>query len=169
MPCWLCYTNDAAFQACDLLGLDRSVVQDFKQVMESFSKRLLHLPASRHWDVCLGQTHLERCRTILQTAWYVIPSYPTLELKLRMELTDLSLRCTAGTSKEPFWNHCQRISIKLARKLKVTQVARKLMHHKVNDMLPVIILGVPQDYTGIQAPIKHFVSHLDKFLFVVNR
>ena len=32
----------------------------------------------------------------------LIPSYPTLELKLRMELTDLSLGCTVSMFKKPF-------------------------------------------------------------------
>ena len=72
MPFWFCYIADSAFQACDLLHLDGSVVQD----------------SSRHWGVCLGQQQQERCWTILLMSWYAIPSYPTLELKLRMELTD---------------------------------------------------------------------------------
>ena len=45
--------------------------------------------------------------------------------------------------------------------MKATQVARKLMH--LGDWVYHMI------YTGIQAATQHFVSHLDKFLFVVNR
>ena len=45
----------------------------------------------------------------------------------------LSLGCTVGTSKKPFWNYCQRISIKPTRRMKATQVTRKHKWHAASD------------------------------------
>ena len=69
----------------------------------------------------------------------LIPSYPTLELQLRMELTDLLLRCTASTFKKPFWNHCQRTLIKPTRKWKPLRwQGNWCTIYKRSDTLPVI-------------------------------
>ena len=64
--------------------------------------------------------------------------------------------CLGQQQQERCWT-----IFKPARKMKATQVARKLMH--LGDWVYHMI------YTGIQAATQHFVSHLDKFLFVVNR
>ena len=73
----------------------------------------------------------------------LIPSYPTLELKLRMELTDLSLRCTASTFKKPFWNHCQRTLIKPTRKWKPLRWQGNWC--TIRGVTPCQWLGLPQD------------------------
>lgn len=142
----LALLDDAAFRAYDLLGLDESVVRDFKQLTKALSKRFAPSTGQPELRFLLGQRQQEAGETLDDFADALIhlanQSYPTLEPKLRMELA--RDRFVAGVRSE----HVQEALLKsppetldhareTAKRMEAAQAARKLMRPKRSDVLAV--------------------------------
>ena len=86
----LALLDDTAFRAYDLLSLDESVVQDFKQLTKALSKRFAPSMGQPELRFLLGQRQQKAGETLDDFADTLIhlanQLYPTLESKLRMEL-----------------------------------------------------------------------------------
>ena len=142
----LALLDDAVFRAYDLLGLDKGVVRDFKQLMKALSKRFAPSTGQQELRFLLGQWQQEAREMLDDFADALIhltnQSYPTLEPKLRMELARDQF--VAGVRSE----HVQEALLKTApetldharqtaKRIEAAQAARKIMRPKRSDVLAV--------------------------------